>query len=241
MEILSVGRRFGSVRALDGVDISVSRGMTLGLVGPNGAGKTTMLRLVLGLLAPDEGSVRVFGMDPWRAGSQVRRRTGAALDGGVLYDRLSIKDSLDFAGRCWRLPARARRSRATQLIEHFRLTGATDRPISTLSRGQRQRAALAGALLASPELLLLDEPTAGLDAGSAELLRESLARLTREEQVTVLLASHNLSEVERLCDKVIVLQRGRVAASGSPSELSGGNASSFEGTLTRMLAGEERQ
>lgn len=242
VEARSVVRDFGALRALDHVDLVIGRGTTLGLVGRNGAGKTTALRLLLGLLATQEGTVSVFGMDPWRSGVEVRRRSGAVLDGGGLYEGLCVADSLEFAGRCWRLTPSARRSRAAQLIEYFELAAITDRKVGTLSRGQRQRAALAWAMLSSPELLLLDEPTAGLDPAAGALLRDKLAGLAREEKVTVVLASHNLGEIEQLCDQVVVLRDGRVAATGSPGELVGRDTpgavvrANFTGAVPESLA-----
>jgi ABC-2 type transport system ATP-binding protein len=209
----------GEVQALDQVTLDISRGTIFGLLGPNGAGKTTAVRVLLGLLAPTAGQAFVLGHDVSREGARIRERAGALLEHDGLYERLTAFDNLEYYGRIWRIPALQRRQRIRELLERFELWERGADAVSTWSRGMKRKLALARALIHRPELVFLDEPTAGLDPGSAAALREDLAALVAQERTTIFLNTHNLGEAERLCDTIGVITAGRLRALGSPAEL----------------------
>ncbi len=211
-------RRFGGVAAVDGIDLRVPRGSVFGFLGPNGAGKTTTIRLLLGLLAPSAGRITVLGRDPIVDGAHVRRRTGVVLEHHGLYEGLSVRASLVFAARAYGLERVDAAARVEQVAERLGLAERLHARPQTLSRGLRQRLAIARALVSRPELLVLDEPTNGLDAESAAALRVELAELVAAG-ATVFLTTHLLAEAERLCDVVAVVKAGRVVATGAPSAL----------------------
>jgi ABC-2 type transport system ATP-binding protein len=212
-------REFGAVRALDALDLEVPAGAIFGFLGPNGSGKTTTIRLLLGLLEPTAGRAEVLGLDPLRNGDALRARTGALLEHDGLYERLTARENLEFHARIAGLERPARRARIEELLRRTGLWERRDDPVGEWSRGMKQKLALARALLARPALVLLDEPTAGLDPVAAAALREELARLAREEGTTVFLTTHLLGEAERLCSLVAILRRGRLVAMGPPDRL----------------------
>ncbi len=214
-------RDFGAVRALDGVELEVPRGIVFGLLGPNGAGKTTMIRLLLGLLEPTAGSVRVLGRDPVAEGDFVRERTGALLEHTGIYERLSAEHNLEFYARVWHLAAAERARRIHELLDGIGLWERRGEQVGGWSRGMKQKLAVARTLLHRPELVFLDEPTAGLDPRAAFELRHQLADLAAREGVTVLLTTHNLAEAEQLCHRIGVIRGGRLVALGTPEELRG--------------------
>jgi ABC-2 type transport system ATP-binding protein len=214
-----LSRSFGEVRALDDLSLGVPTGVVFGFLGPNGSGKTTTIRLLLGLLEPTAGRAEVLGLDTRTRGDGVRARCGALLEHDGLYERLSAEENLDYYGRIWRLPATTRSARIRELLAHVGLWERRADRVGTWSRGMRQKLAVARALLHRPEVVFLDEPTAGLDPVAAAALREDLATLAAREGVTVFLTTHNLSEAERLCARVAVIRRGRLLAVGSPDEL----------------------
>jgi ABC-2 type transport system ATP-binding protein len=208
-----------TVRALDGLDLSVPAGIVFGFLGPNGSGKTTTIRLLLGLLEPTAGQARVLGFDTQAQSSEVRARTGALLEHHGLYERLSAEDNLEFYGRVWRLPATERRARIRELLTHIDLWDRRKETAGAWSRGMKQKLAVARALLHRPKLIFLDEPTAGLDPVAAAALRDDLARLAASQGVTVFLTTHNLNEAERLCGQVAVIREGKLLAVGHPDTL----------------------
>jgi ABC-2 type transport system ATP-binding protein len=211
-------RRFGAFTALDGVTLSVPRGTVFGFLGPNGAGKTTTIRLLLGLIAPSAGTLRVLGEPLPQGGLAVRRRTGVVLEQHGLYDGLDVAGSLEFAARSYGMERATAQAEVRRLAERFGLADRLgDRP-QTLSRGMRQRMSIARALVGRPELLVLDEPTNGLDAEAAAALRSLLVELV-EQGTTVFLTTHLLAEAERLCDQVTVIKSGRTVATGAPADL----------------------
>ncbi|HVM13342.1 MAG TPA: ABC transporter ATP-binding protein [Egibacteraceae bacterium] len=216
-------RDFGGARALDGVTLTVPRGTVFGFIGPNGAGKTTTIRLLLGLIAPTSGRVRVLGRDLPAAGADVRRRTGTVLEDHGLYEGLSVRASLEFAAGSFGLDRVAAAERVEQVVDALGLADRLDERPQHLSRGIRQRMAVARALVGRPELLVLDEPTNGLDAAAAAGLRREVLDLVTGG-TTVFLTTHLLAEAERLCDLVTVVKQGRVIASGTPTELRRGTS-----------------
>lgn len=218
IEAQGLTRRFGEITALDGISLSVPRGTVFGFLGPNGAGKTTTIRLLLGLVAPSAGTLRVLGEPLPQGGLAVRRRTGVVLEQHGLYDGLAVAGSLEFAARSYGLDRAAAARRVTELAERFGLADRLDARPQTLSRGMRQRMSIARALVGRPELLVLDEPTNGLDAEAAAALRSLLVELV-EQGTTVFLTTHLLAEAERLCDEVTVIKSGRTVATGTPADL----------------------
>jgi ABC-2 type transport system ATP-binding protein len=209
----------GTVRAVDGLSLEVPSGIVFGFLGPNGAGKTTTIRLLLGLLEPTQGRTEVLGYDTRTQADQVRTYTGALLEHTGLYEQLSAEDNLEFYGRAWRMPAGERRARIKELLTDMELWERRQERVAKWSRGMKQKLALARALLHRPPLVLLDEPTAGLDVMAAVAVRDDLAALAAREGVTVFLTTHNMAEAERLCGQVAVIREGSLVALGHPDVL----------------------
>ena len=212
-------RSFGDVTALDGISLQVERGQVIGLLGHNGAGKTTLVRLLTGILAPHAGTVRVFGHDPLTDGPTVRGATGVLSAIPAVDDRLTAWQNLAFVAGVHGMDGEVAAARARTLLERFGLLERAEERAGGYSSGMRQRLALARALLPDPPLILLDEPTAALDPVASRDVRRLVGGLAREDARSVLLCSHNLVEVQRLCDHVIILEHGRVIAAGSPGDL----------------------
>ena len=207
-------RRFGATTALDGVDLTVRRGVPLALFGANGAGKTTLLRVLSGGLKPTSGSLAIDGRDPRSAPAAARGRIGLLSHQTLLYDDLSAKENLVFFARLHGLPQPVARAQA--LLVEVGLSDRADEPVRRFSRGMQQRVALARALLHDPALLLLDEPSSGLDARAAARLREAL-RDAASRGATWVLATHDVDEGLDLCAHWIAMRRGRVMDSGVSS------------------------
>ena len=217
IEVRDVVKRFGNVEAVRGVSFSVHEGEVVGFLGPNGAGKTTTMRMVTGIFPPTRGSVRVAGHDVLTEPLACRRAIGYFPEHAPYYPELRVTEYLRFVARAKGIP-RPRRSEAIDgVLAAFGLTTVAHRRVGTLSKGYRQRVGLAQALLGDPPILVLDEPTIGLDPGQVVEIRE-LVRGLRGTR-TVLFSSHILSEVEALCERVIVIARGTVVGQGSASEL----------------------
>ncbi len=219
IELIAVARHFGEVTALQDLTMTVSPGEVIALLGHNGAGKTTTVRLVAGLLAPDEGTVRVRGLDPAVDGPAVRRRLGVLPAAPVVDDRLTGAANLRFAADVFQVPTEGLNARITRALETYDLAERGNERVAGYSTGMRQRLALARVLLPDPEILLLDEPTSALDPVAARQVRRSLTALARERDRTIVLCTHDLAEAEQLADRVIVLEHGRVVADGSPAAL----------------------
>ena len=211
-------KRYGSVTALDGLDLTVPEGTVLGLLGPNGAGKTTAVRILTTLLDADEGTAEVAGIDIRKDPHGVRERIGLSGQYAAVDEYLTGFENLDMIGRLYRLGRRRSRERARELLERFTLSDAADRPVKTYSGGMRRRLDLAGSLVAAPRVLFLDEPTTGLDPRSRtdmwEVIRELVATGT-----TLLLTTQYLEEADRLADDIVVIDQGRIIAQGTPDEL----------------------
>jgi len=212
-------RDFGAVRAVDGLTLEVPAGTVFGFLGPNGAGKTTTIRLLLGLLEPTAGQATVLGFDTRTQAAEIRERTGALLEHAGLYEQLSAEDNLEFYGRAWRLPAAERRGRIREVLTEMGLWERRKERVGNWSRGMRQKLALARAQLHRPALLLLDEPTAGLDVMAAVAVRDDLAALASRQGSTIFLTTHNMAEAERLCQQVAVIRAGKLLAVGTPDAL----------------------
>jgi ABC-2 type transport system ATP-binding protein len=211
--------QFGEVRAVDGITFEVQTGTLFGFLGPNGAGKTTTIRLLLGLLEPDGGSAQVLGYDVRTQADQIRLNCGALLEQSGLYERLSAEDNLDLFGRIWHIPTEQRAQRIKELLEKMGLYERRKETVNTWSRGMKQKLAVVRTLMHNPRLVFLDEPTAGLDPVAAASLRDDLVDLARQHGVTVFLTTHNLAEAEKICDRVAVINKGKLLTVGSPDEL----------------------
>lgn len=212
-------RDFDTVRAVDHLSLEVPSGIIFGFLGPNGSGKTTTIRLLLGLLEATQGRAEVKGFDTRTQADAIRLCSGALLEHHGLYERLSAENNLEFYGRVWRMPAADRRARIQELLTHLGLWERRKETVKNWSRGMKQKLAVARALLHRPSLVFLDEPTAGLDPVAAAALRDDLAGLAAREGVTVFLTTHNLSEAEKLCNRVGVIRQGKLLAVGHPDEL----------------------
>ena len=219
ISIKNLRKEFGPVSALTDLSLEVSTGSIFGFLGPNGAGKTTTIRLLLGLLQPTSGSMRVLGYDSQTQADHIRAKTAALLEHNGIYEQISAEDNLEFYGRAYLLPEQERKDRIQQLLTEMGLWDRRKDRAGSWSRGMKQKLALARTLLHKPRLILLDEPTAGLDVQSAVAIRENLQLLADNEDVTIFITTHNMEEAEKLCDHVAVIQAGQVVAQGKPEEL----------------------
>jgi ABC-2 type transport system ATP-binding protein len=220
VEGTALTRRFGRTTALDGATFTVAAGVT-GLLGANGAGKTTLLGLMLGLHRPDSGTLEVLGLDPTKAGSAVRSRIGYAPEHHRLPPDTRAHDFVRHIAQVHGLPKRDATNRASDALWSVGLGEERFRPIGTMSTGQRQRVKLAQAIAHDPDLVLLDEPTDGLDPVQRDDMLALIRRIGTEFGIHVVVSSHLLEEVERICDAAVILREGRVVASGSIHELTG--------------------
>ena len=238
IEVRGVVKRWGHTLALGGASCTVEPGVT-GLLGANGAGKTSLLGLILGLDRPDEGSIRVMGIDPATAGPEVRALLGYSPEHHLLPPDVKAVDFVRHVAEVHGLPHREATNRASDVLWQVGLGEERGRPLGTMSTGQRQRVKLAQALAHDPKLVLLDEPTDGLDPVQRDAMLELIHRIGHEFGITVLLSSHLLEEVERICDSAVILSGGVVAASGSLDALRGegaGVAVEFDGDQQQVDA-----
>jgi ABC-2 type transport system ATP-binding protein len=212
-------KEFESVRALDNLSLEIPPGIIFGFLGPNGAGKTTTIRLLLGLLEPTSGVAQVLGFDTQTQADQIRARTGALLEHSGIYEQMSAEDNLEFYGRAFLMPEAERQARIQELLTEMGLWERRKDRVGTWSRGMKQKLALARTMLHWPKLILLDEPTAGLDVQFAVAVREDLAALASRERVTIFLTTHNMVDAEKLCQQVAVIRDGKLITQGSPAEL----------------------
>ena len=209
-----IKKRYDEVVALDGVDLEVEAGTVFGLLGPNGAGKTTLVRVLATLLRPDAGRAFVLGHDVVAEPLAVRRRIGLAGQFAAVDEELTGRENVEMIGRLYRLGAAEARARAAEVLERFGLTDAADRRVSTYSGGMRRRLDLGASLVGRPPVILLDEPTTGLDPRTRQELWRTVEEL-RREGTTVLLTTQYLDEADRLAQRIAVVDRGRIAAEGT--------------------------
>jgi lipooligosaccharide transport system ATP-binding protein len=211
-------KRFGELTAVDGIDFTVSRGEAFGFLGPNGAGKTSAMRMIGCVSPPSAGELRVLGMDPAANGPAIRARLGVVPQRDTLDEELTVRENLLVYGRYFGLPRTTVHERATELVEFAQLADRADSKVEPLSGGMKRRLTIARALINEPEILLLDEPTTGLDPQARHLLWDRLFRLKRTG-VTLVLTTHYMDEAEQLCDRLVVMDNGRIVAHGSPRQL----------------------
>ena len=211
-------KRFGDFVAVDGIDVEVRRGESFGFLGPNGAGKSSTMRMI-GCVSPvTDGHLSIFGLDPARDGKQIRARMGVVPQLDQLDEQLTVQDNMVIYGRYFDIPRDECRRRTAELLEFVQLSDRAESRIEPLSGGMKRRVTIARSLINEPELLLLDEPTTGLDPQARHVLWDRLYRL-KQQGVTLVLTTHYMDEAEQLCDRLVVMDGGRIVAQGSPREL----------------------
>ena len=235
LAIDGLAKHFGPITAVDGVSFAVARGEVLGFLGPNGAGKSTTMRMITGYLPPDAGRVEVCGIDLARDPIEVRRRIGYLPEGAPAYGDMTPAALLDFVATLRRYPAAEKRQRLQGVIERLALQSVLLQPIETLSKGFKRRVGLAVALLHDPEVLILDEPTDGLDPNQKHQVRTLLADMAKDK--AIIISTHILEEVDALCTRAIVIARGRIVADAKPAELEA--RSSYHNAVTLRLPSDQ--
>jgi len=211
-------KRFGELAAVDAIDFDLQRGEAFGFLGPNGAGKTSTMRMI-GCVSPvTDGTLRVFGLDPGRDGVEIRGRLGVVPQQDTLDMELTVRENIVIYGRYFGLPRKELGARADELLEFVELTERANDKVEPLSGGMKRRLTIARSLVNDPEVMLLDEPTTGLDPQARHVVWDRLYRLKRQG-VTLVLTTHYMDEAEQLCDRLVVMDKGKIVAEGSPREL----------------------
>ncbi len=211
-------KRFGDFTAVDGIDVEVRKGEAFGFLGPNGAGKSSTMRMISCVSKPTDGALRIFGLDPVTEGARIRARIGVVPQMDTLDTELSVQENLWIYGRFFDLSRAECRRRTKDLLEFAQLTERAASVVDDLSGGMKRRLSIARSLINEPELLLLDEPTTGLDPQARHVLWDRLYRL-KQQGVTLVLTTHYMDEAEQLCDRLVVMDHGRIVAEGSPRSL----------------------
>lgn len=218
IEARELTKSFGDLVAVDGISFSVAEGESFGLLGPNGAGKSTTMRLIGGTSLRTSGSLTVLGLDPEQHGPEVRAALGVVPQADSLDEELRVRDNLIVYGRYFGLPLSYLRPKSDELLEFAQLTEKANAKVNALSGGMKRRLTIARGLVNEPRVLLLDEPTTGLDPQARHILWDRLFRL-KEQGVTLVLTTHFMDEAEQLCDRLVVMDHGRIVAEGAPQEL----------------------
>jgi lipooligosaccharide transport system ATP-binding protein len=211
-------KRFGDFTAVDGIDVDVQSGESFGFLGPNGAGKSSTMRMIGCVSRPTAGTLRILGLDPAHDGVAIRSRLGVCPQADTLDPELTVRQNLTVYARYFGIGRRAARAKADELIEFVQLTERANSKVEPLSGGMKRRLTIARAMINDPEIVLLDEPTTGLDPQARHLVWERLFRL-KQQGVTLVLTTHYMDEAEQLCDRLVVMDNGRIVATGSPREL----------------------
>ena len=220
IEAEGLTRRFNSFTAVDHLNFEVREAEVFGLLGPNGAGKTTTIRILTCLISPSEGSARVLGYDIRRDSLKVRQNIGILTENPSLYERLTAFENMDFFAEAYGLSdVGEKRSRIRELLDFFELWERRNDKVATFSKGMKQKLAIARSLIHDPPVLFLDEPTAGLDPESSRGIRDLIAKLSQREKHTILLCTHHLEDAEKLCSRVMIINRGKGVIVGTPDEL----------------------
>ncbi len=238
LQVDGLRKTFGPRLAVDGVGFSVDVGEIVGLLGPNGAGKTTTMRMIAGYLEPDEGVVKVFNIDVARERRRAQERLGYLPEGAPLYGEMTPWTFLRFVAETRGMAREAARHAVRRAAQDARLGDSIDRPIETLSKGYKRRVGLAAALLHDPMLLILDEPTDGLDPNQRHAVRDLIRRLGEERGLII--STHSLEEVEAVCTRAIVIDQGRIVADKAPAALRDEHGT-LERAFQALTRGEERQ
>ena len=238
IEARGLVKRFGDFTAVDGIDVEVHRGEAFGFLGPNGAGKSSTMRMI-GCTSPaTAGTLRVFGLDPATHGRPIRARLGVVPQADQLDNELTVDENLIIYGRYFDLPRAECKRRAAELLDFVQLTERATSKVEPLSGGMKRRVTIARSLINEPELLLLDEPTTGLDPQARHVLWDRLYRL-KQQGVTLVLTTHYMDEAEQLCDRLVVMDKGLIVAEGSPRQLIEAH-STREVLELRFAAGTQR-
>ena len=237
--VKNLKKSFGEVKAVNDVSFVAQDGEITGLLGPNGAGKTTTLRMLYSLLPPDEGEIRIDGMDPTRDAMDIKRTLGVVPDGRGLYTRLSARENIEYYGELHGMTKNAIEQRINELIGTLGMADFIDRRTEGFSQGQRVKVAIARAMIHEPQTVLMDEPSNGLDVMSTRALRRYVLSL-KEAGHSVVLSTHIMQEVAALCDRIIIIADGRIAADGSARELlEKSGCDSLEDAFVRLIGSEE--
>ena len=217
LEAHQLVKRFGDFEAVKGIDVAIDRGESFGFLGPNGAGKTSTMRMISAVSQPTSGEISIFGLDPRTDGPEIRSRLGVVTQEDSLELELSVRHNLEMFGRYFDLPRRVVRERAAELLEFTQLAERGNDKVDNLS-GMKRRLTIARGLINRPEILILDEPTTGLDPQARHLVWDRLYRLKREG-VTLIITTHYMDEAEQLCDRLVVMDQGSIVAEGAPRAL----------------------
>ena len=218
VEARSLTKKFGDLTAVGAIDFAVAPGESFGFLGPNGAGKTSAMRMIGAVSPVTEGYLQVLGMDPAVDGPEIRRRLGVVPQDDTLDTELSVAENLFIYGRYFDLPRPVIRERITELLDFAQLTERRDDKVEPLSGGMKRRLTIARALINQPELLILDEPTTGLDPQARHVLWDRLYRL-KQQGVTLIITTHYMDEAEQLCDRLVIMDKAKIVAEGSPRQL----------------------
>jgi ABC-2 type transport system ATP-binding protein len=220
IDVKELTRRFNSFTAVDRLSLEVEEGEVFGLLGPNGAGKTTTLRMLSCLISPTEGFATIAGFDIRKDPVKVRKSMGILTENPSLYERLTAYENMDFFAEAYGVRnAQERKNRIHELLEFLNLWDRRDDKVGTFSKGMKQKLAIARATVHKPSVLFMDEPTAGLDPESAKEIRDLMAQLSRHEKRTILLCTHHLEDAEKLCRRVMIMNKGKTVIVGTPDEL----------------------
>jgi len=237
--VSNLHKSFGKVKAVRGVSFEARDGEITGLLGPNGAGKTTTLRMLYSLLPPDEGEIRIDGLDPTRDAMEIKRTLGVVPDGRGLYSRLTARENIVYYGELHGLDKRMMASRIDDLVERLDMADFIERRTEGFSQGQRVKVAIARAMVHQPQTVLMDEPSNGLDVMSTRALREYIRSL-KSGGHSVVLSTHIMQEVAALCDRIVIIAKGEVAADGTAAELLERSGSdSLEDAFVKLIGSEE--
>jgi ABC-2 type transport system ATP-binding protein len=236
IELRDLKKVYGLKAAVDGLSLEVPAGSFFGFLGPNGAGKTTTIRMLMGLAMPTSGSISLLGLPMPEHAVDIKQRIGLVPDETLLFDHLTGLEFLEFVGRMYRLERPVARERGRELLQLFQLDAEPKKLIAEYSKGMRKRVAMAAALIHRPQLFLMDEPFEGVDAVGARLMKELLLDQVRHG-ATIFLTSHVLEVVERLCDRVAIINEGKVVLEGSMAELRSGS-DSLEDAFVRVIGGD---
>jgi ABC-2 type transport system ATP-binding protein len=237
LQVEGLRKSFGRRVAVDGVSFSVDAGEIVGFLGPNGAGKTTTMRMIAGYLEPDEGVAKVFNIDVAQERARAQERIGYLPEGAPLYEEMTPMAFLDFLAQVRGLAKDAARNAVRRAAQDANLGDAIERPIGDLSKGFRRRVGLAAALLHDPLLMILDEPTDGLDPNQRQAVRDLIRRLGSDR--AMLISTHSLEEVSAVCTRAIIIDKGRVVADATPAELAAGHQDGLEGAFRALTSAEE--
>ena len=211
-------KSFGEIEAVRGIDVDVRRAEAFGFLGPNGAGKSSTMRMIAAVSPPSGGTLEIFGLDPTQHGAGIRSRLGVCPQQDTLDTELNVFDNLYIYGRYFGMPRREVKARAAELLDFVQLTDKAESRVDALSGGMKRRLTIARSLMNSPDLLLLDEPTTGLDPQARHVVWDRLFRL-KQQGVTLVLTTHYMDEAEQLCDRLVVMDKGLIVAEGSPLDL----------------------